>query len=641
MSDSTHADFLAKLAADHQNKLADSLVELENKITDLMSGAPLTDGEFFDLEWAVEARNELRQIIDKEYLQKVDEIVRDYAGVASRATEMLNEYGDFTNLDKGVVKQLQSLTFQGFEAVGEQYLTAVSKEIYDMTLVGTSFSEAVQNVRETVGGNLKRYADQQVHDGLMQFNANVNVAIGKQSGVTKWKYHGGVQDNTRSHCREHVGKVYTEEEIAEIWSGSWKGKASGDPFVVRGGYRCQHHWRPVFDEEDVQDVVEEEPVDLDKPPQGVPKRQKREDAERDIREKIKPNYEDVEQGNVGKDYFAYPRVDGYAAVRFTRDSYDSRKHKDWVLHSRQGFGKIEHEFSDDLSSVMVGMLDETAELSLKYKVPQVRGFDEAKRGVASMGDGVMGLNPRYLDKTASAVYVTPAKRKKALSKVDDLEKQRAKQQEVVNKLRKEREELDELWIRMEIRNAPEDEIRAISNKVFAASDEVSKARLELQKLNGAIQEQRDIAGVKQVNNWKFGDDPSLRPHTAEKYFIDPLDDIRTTVYHEYGHTVHQEYNRRAFAFSGNEPDLEQVLQRLNRKRDKMQSTKYMAKNGKEWWAESFALHNLGRKDLVDPRMNALIEAIAESPVRLSQDELQAVVDKADKKMKAEARKRKK
>lgn len=640
MSDSTHADFLAKLAEDHQNKLADSLVELENKITDLMSGAPLTDGEFFDLEWAVEARNELRQIIDKEYLQKVDEIVRDYAGVANRATEMLNEYGDFTNLDKGVVKQLQSLTFQGFEAVGEQYLTAVSKEIYDMTLVGTSFSEAVQNVRDTVGGNLKRYADQQVHDGLMQFNANVNVAIGKQSGVTKWKYHGGVQDNTRSHCREHVGKVYTEEEIAEIWSGSWQGKASGDPFVVRGGYRCQHHWRPVFDEEDVQDVVEEKPVVLDEPPKGAPEQKSRQYAEISIEKKIKPKYETLQSGEIGKDYTAYPMVDGLAAVRFTRSSYNSRKHgNDWVEHSRSGFGEIRHEFSIELTNVVDTMLDETAELAVKYKVPQIRGLDLQKKAVASMGDGVLSLNPSYLDKTAKAVFVSPEVRKKALSKVEDIEKRRLKQQEVVDKLRKEKDDLYDAWAQAEISGSSK--ATALEAKYNKAADNYFSATKEMRAINSEIRQQLDIAGTKQVTTWKVGDDLSDRPYTAEQFFADPLDDIRSTIYHEYGHTVHQEYNRRAFVVSNNEPDLEQVLKRLNRKRDKFQTTRYMEKNAKEWWAESFALHNLGRTDLVDPRMNALIEAIAGSSVRLTQEEMQAVVDEADKKMKAEAKKRKK
>jgi len=24
-----------------------------------------------------------------------------------------------------------------------------------------------------------------------------------------------------------------------------QGKATGDPFIVRGGYNCRHHWQPV------------------------------------------------------------------------------------------------------------------------------------------------------------------------------------------------------------------------------------------------------------------------------------------------------------------------------------------------------------------------------------------------------------
>lgn len=640
MSDTTHADFLASLADKHQEKLGDALVRLENRITDLMSGAPLTDGEFFDLEWAVESRNELRQIIDKEYLQEVDKIIREYDNVAERATDMMREYGDFTKLDKKVVNQLQTIAFQGYEAVGEQYLSEVSKQIYDMTLVGTSFGDAVKNVRDTVGGRLGRYANQQVHDGLMQFNANINVATGKQNGATKWKYHGGLQDSSRSHCRKHAGKVYTEDEIADLWSGEWKGKQSGDPFVVRGGYRCQHHWRPVFDEEDVQDVVEENPVVLDEPPKGAPEQKSRQYAEKSIKKKIKPKYENLQSGEIGNDYTAYPVVDGLASVRFTRDSYNRRKHGDnWIQHSRDGFGEIRHDFSIELTNVMDTMLDETAELALKYKVPQVRGLDRATRGVASMGDGVLSLNPKHMDKTAKAVFVSPEARKKALSKVEDIEKRRLKQQEVVDKLRKEKDDLYDVWAQAEISNSSK--AIELEKKYNKAADNYFSATRELRAINSDIRQQLDIAGTKQVTTWKVGDDLSDRPYTAEQFFADPLDDIRSTIYHEYGHTVHQEYNRKAYVFSNNEPDIEQILKRLNRKRDKFQATRYMEKNGKEWWAESFALHNLGRTDLVDPRINALIEAIAGSSVRLTQEEMQAVVDEADKKMKAEAKKRKK
>jgi hypothetical protein len=245
--DNDHVSFLSDLADQHQDRLAESLVDVENKIADLMTGAPLSEGNLFDLEWAVNTRKELRSVIEKGYLEKVDGIIRDYKGVADDATAMLKTYGDFTELDKGVISQLQRLTFQGFEDIGNQYLDVISKQVYESTLTGLSFAQTVNNVRQTVSGDMKRYASQQVHDSLMQFDANVNVAIGNQAGATKWKYVGANDSVTRGHCRKHVGKVYTKEEILEIWSGSWKGKASGNPFVVRGGYNCRHQWRPVFD----------------------------------------------------------------------------------------------------------------------------------------------------------------------------------------------------------------------------------------------------------------------------------------------------------------------------------------------------------------------------------------------------------
>ena len=42
--------------------------------------------------------------------------------------------------------------------------------------------------------------------------------------------------------------IYTIEKIRKEWSGDWQGKQEGDPFVVRGGYRCRHTWLPVADD---------------------------------------------------------------------------------------------------------------------------------------------------------------------------------------------------------------------------------------------------------------------------------------------------------------------------------------------------------------------------------------------------------
>ena len=248
-TDIEHGEDLAKLVALHQKRLGDALVTLEDRIADLMATAPLKDGELFDLEWAIAARTEIRRLVEEEYLTAVDEIIREYPSVAASASTMLATYGAFTEVDPKVITQLQNLTFQGFEDIGNEYIDVISKEVYQNTLTGRAFAESVKTIKEVAGGNMARYATQQMHDSLMQFDASINVAIGKEAGATKWKYVGRLIETSRPFCREHEGEVMTTERIEELWAGDWAGKASGDPFIVRGGYNCKHRFRPVFDEE--------------------------------------------------------------------------------------------------------------------------------------------------------------------------------------------------------------------------------------------------------------------------------------------------------------------------------------------------------------------------------------------------------
>ena len=300
-TDNQYDEILDKLADTHQQRLADALVTLEERVVDVMADAPLQGGKLFDTEWAINARPALREAMDDAYLSQVDDIVRGYGSVASDAQDMLSTYGDFTKIDATTINQLQRLSFQGFESVANEYLDTLAGEVYQSTLTGRSFNDTVKNLRQTINGvyaqsddveaqrlvdivnsgspaaakdaaeqlrtkfardkagnNLRRYATQMAQDSLMQFDASINTAIGIQSGATKWKYYGNVIRDSRPFCRKHAGQVFTEEEIQETWAGSWKGKASGDPLIVRGGYNCRHHWRPVFDEEDIEEVQQAE-----------------------------------------------------------------------------------------------------------------------------------------------------------------------------------------------------------------------------------------------------------------------------------------------------------------------------------------------------------------------------------------------
>jgi hypothetical protein len=244
-ADTDHFDIVDRLADRHEERLASALVTLENRVADLMATAPLKNGELFDLEWALNARTELRQAISEEYLTEVDSVIREYKEVADSGVAMLGEYGDFVELDQTVVNQLQQMTFEGMEDLGVEYLDILAKEVYESTLTGASFAQSVNAVKAIVGADMARYVKQQIHDSLMQFDATINAKVALDSGAERFQYRGSDDEKTRSFCRKHVNKIYTLDEMKEIWQGEWAGKSGSNPFTNRGGYNCRHRFRPV------------------------------------------------------------------------------------------------------------------------------------------------------------------------------------------------------------------------------------------------------------------------------------------------------------------------------------------------------------------------------------------------------------
>ncbi|MFZ9265063.1 MAG: hypothetical protein ACO222_07875 [Polynucleobacter sp.] len=285
-----HAKLIDELGALHEKRLIDALSVLEDRIAELLSGAPLQDGKLFDLEWAIAARKDILAQINEEYLKVANQNVTEYKKAAASATKMISKYTDFVGLSPEVISALQRQSFQGFEDIAGTFLNELSNEVYQNTLTGRNIAESIKAMRQKINGvyaqsdqaevarlvnianaggpdaedaikklhsvyaadklgnNMRRYATQMVHDSLMQFDAGITVQAGKETGATQWKYYGSVINDSREFCAEHAGKVYTEDEIYKIWEGNWAGKAAGNPFIVRGGYNCRHHWRPYYKE---------------------------------------------------------------------------------------------------------------------------------------------------------------------------------------------------------------------------------------------------------------------------------------------------------------------------------------------------------------------------------------------------------
>jgi hypothetical protein len=211
------------------------------------------------------------------------------------------EFQELTKGDLALVQNLKQQYFTQFKDVSNTFTRRLSEKVYQNTLVGSEFAVLEKELRQTINGiyassddpeiqrlvtyikrnqnsedatiqakvdksvqtlqskfardrageNMKRYAGQILNDSLRDFDATLNFNKSKDAGLTFVKYYGDVIPTTRDHCRNIINGVYdkrksglfTIDEVNSLWTNrSWKGKKSGNPLVVRGGYNCRHQW---------------------------------------------------------------------------------------------------------------------------------------------------------------------------------------------------------------------------------------------------------------------------------------------------------------------------------------------------------------------------------------------------------------
>ena len=195
-----------------------------------------------------------------------------------------------TLLSQVVALQLKKISFSQFQNLGNEFVNTLANEVYQSTLTGRPVTEMVQTLRSKINGiyqqsdnkkaqelvdyiannpngaevdtavsqlqtiygrdrlgdNLNRYATQIVQDSLMGFDGQFAKFRADELGLTSYVYYGSLVRDSRDFCVENANKIFTEEEIRQKWAEeTWQGKAQGDPFVVRGGYNCRHHFQPV------------------------------------------------------------------------------------------------------------------------------------------------------------------------------------------------------------------------------------------------------------------------------------------------------------------------------------------------------------------------------------------------------------
>ena len=589
---------IEKAEIEYYKQLTQTLDRIEAQIISLADQQlPRTAGKLIELQSAVAIRPKIKAILDKEYLPFADRVVRKGFGEQAKRVErqfktiglIPPEFQELTKGDLALVQNLKKQYYTQFKDVSNNFTRILSDKVYQNTLVGTEFTVLEKELRESINGiyatssdpavnrlvdyvknnkgnpalasrvdaavkilqtkyastrvgeNMKRYAGQILNDSLRDFDATLNFNKAKDAGLTYVKYYGDVIPTTRSHCRNMIngvydrsGKgIYTIADITRIWnSNPWKGKKSGTPMVVRGGYNCRHQFsyvNPDWYEEDG------EQSDILKEATPIIKKESKVNVSSYLNPIALANIRTVPL-KTSQARIAKSNKKGFDDERYPRDENGN------VLHRYKGWksiGKTVVTHLDDKLATQISLvMEELNDLAVQYKVPPLRGFYSNIRqsSIASMGDGVLNVNP---------------------NKMRFLE--------------------------------TEDMQLAYYSRKTGKSKEFLKEKFKNHKLNDPI---------------------GYQPFGSENFFDNELDKLRSVMYHEFGHHVHQMryVNRTTDWKYGFKPEVEKKLKEIT---GRISATRYGESSATEWFAENFSLYTMGRTDLADPKFIKLIEEIAQ------------------------------
>ena len=276
------------------------------------------------------------------------------------------------------------------------------------------------------------------------------------------------------------------------------------------------------------------------------------------------------------------------------------------------FGKASFsaDFSDEAVSMIRAIAPEIDELADRFSIPRLRGYKSisSMRTNASMGDGLLSMNPAAFNAFSGDL------RKGGASVADELIAAKAK---LSDEMRALADQMDEIFQQVRALGLTSEKSAELLGKRNAIAREynkkVTKANTLARKISATTN--RYDAGF---SEWKPGDPIKDRPFSTKVYFKDGLDKMRTLIYHEFGHHVHQMFKKVGPRRLNGLPPIENELRALYRDKFKVsakafgpeadrQASGYALANEHEWFAENFALYMMDRRDLVDGDVKKLIE----------------------------------
>jgi len=125
-----------------------------------------------------------------------------------------------------------------------------------------------------------------------------------------------------------------------------------------------------------------------------------------------------------------------------------------------------------------------------------------------------------------------------------------------------------------------------------------------------------------TKSWKYGEDVLKRPYSVKEYLDNGFERFRSTMYHEFGHHVHQmKYIGADDILTGRfltkvENQTKDLFNKLKKEQGKyIGNSEYGDSVYEEWFAEQFSMFHLNKLDKVHPEFKKLIKEIEDEVAR--------------------------
>lgn len=171
------------------------------------------------------------------------------------ARESLSDFNvpeSFSKVDLRLLDQIKGQSLASLEELGRQTQERIAQGLYEAIAAAAPIDELAEEIAHAMTGlvdkrgrPMSQYADLFAHDQLMEAYSTGHRLTADQIGLEHYLYYGDVIRDSREFCVARAGNVYEKQEIESWQALDWAGKKPGSIWIVRGGYRCRHHFQAV------------------------------------------------------------------------------------------------------------------------------------------------------------------------------------------------------------------------------------------------------------------------------------------------------------------------------------------------------------------------------------------------------------